>query len=143
MILQSDGFTEGGVIPSRYTCDGENVSPYLRWAGAPAGTKSFALSCLDPDAPAGTWAHWVLINIHVAINEILCGSTAGIGVLNDSGVTGYDGPCPPSGTHRYIFTVYALDCEILPGITRANFEDAVRKHTVQSAQLMGLYQCRR
>src|SRR3989304_2756237 len=121
--LTSSAFTDGSPIPARHTCDGPDVSPMLKWSGAPAGTKSFALICDDPDAPAGTWVHWVIYGIPpdttdlpegVPPDETLPdGSRQG---KNDFGRIGYGGPCPPPGKpHRYYFKIYALDTAPKPG----------------------------
>src|SRR5260370_13904728 len=114
--LTSTAFPERQAIPRQYTCDGFNVSPPLEWSGAPQGIKSFALICDDPDAPAGTWVHWVLYNLpgdriglveNVPTTESVPGG--GLQGTNDFNKIGYGGPCPPSGTHRYFFKLYALD----------------------------------
>ena len=140
MQLQSHDFSHQGKIPVQLTCDGEDVSPHLQWSGAPVQTKSFALSCLDPDAPAGTWAHWLIVSIPASVTEIPQGKSAGKEVVNDFGYSHYGGPCPPSGQHRYFFTVYALDVEELDGVRRGNFMEKVKGHTVDTAELMGSYQ---
>lgn len=139
MQLQSNDFSHQGKIPRRFTCDGEDASPHLEWSGAPPQTKSFALSCFDPDAPAGTWAHWLIVGIPAAVTEIPQGQAVGREVVNDFGYSRYGGPCPPSGQHRYFFTVYALDVEELDGVSRDNFMEKVEKHAIGSAELMGIY----
>nr|HPQ61182.1 YbhB/YbcL family Raf kinase inhibitor-like protein [Syntrophales bacterium] len=110
MILKSPAFEEGGMIPDRHTCDGENISPPLEWEGAPEGVKSYALLCEDPDAPMGSWVHWVVYDIPPSIAKLpeqvpseavlVNGGRQG---TNDFYRMGYGGPCPPSGTHRYFF----------------------------------------
>ncbi len=141
--LVSDAFSEGGTIPKKFTCDGESISPRLQWAGAPNGTKSFALIVDDPDAPSGTFTHWVTFDIPATQTEIAERAvTVGKGGKNGRGQTGYTGPCPPSGTHRYFFTLYALDISSLSlsdGATRADVEKAMDGHVLAKAQLMGKY----
>ncbi len=118
--IKSAAFEEGGMIPKKYTCDGRDVSPPLSWTSVPEGTKSLALICDDPDAPTrGTWIHWVIFNIPADTRElpesIPPQRTLAIGAkqgINDFRKIGYGGPCPPSGTHRYYFYLYALDTEI-------------------------------
>jgi len=146
--LKSPVFEEGGWIPEKYTCDGENVSPPLEWNGLPDGTASLALICDDPDAPMGTWVHWVVFNIPPETDglpenvpperELRQGGRQGI---NDFRKIGYGGPCPPGGTHRYYFKLYALDCSIdLPaGITKDNLVAAMEGHILEQAILMGRY----
>ncbi len=148
MKIISSAFSEGAMIPQKYTCDGFDVSPPLNWSDAPAGTKSFALICDDPDAPAGTWVHWVLYNIpanvnslpeKVALSETLAdGTRQGI---NDFRKTGYGGPCPPGGTHRYFFKLYALGVQLPAekGMTKAKLLKAAEGHVLAEAQLMGRY----
>ena len=115
--LKSSAFTNEGSVPSKYTCDGPDVSPPLEWSGAPEGTKSYALICDDPDAPMGTWVHWVVWNIPANVNQFSEGMSKGAGFPGKEGISdfkrpGYGGPCPPSGTHRYYFKIYALDTEL-------------------------------
>src|SRR6266540_1402431 len=115
--LTSTAFTDGAAIPVKYTCDGADVSPPLAWSGAPAGTKSFALICDDPDAPRGTWVHWVLFNLPAQEKELAEGTPTSARLpnsarqgKNDFGNIGYGGPAPPKGKpHRYFFKLYALD----------------------------------
>jgi len=141
MKLKSRDFKENGNIPSEFTCDGRDVSPQLSWEDAPAETKSFALSVADPDAPGGTWIHWLVYDIPKDVRNIDQGSLpAGAKqVENDFGKKDYGGPCPPYGTHRYIFTLYALDTKNLEDISKRNFFDEVEKHTLDKAVLKGLY----
>ncbi|MDW8326466.1 MAG: YbhB/YbcL family Raf kinase inhibitor-like protein [Anaerolineales bacterium] len=150
--LTSAAFTEGSPIPAQYTCDGRDVSPPLRWSGAPEGVRSFALIADDPDAPAGTWVHWVLYNLPANTIELPEGippteSVAGGGRQgrNDFGRLGYGGPCPPRGKpHRYFFKLYALDTMLdLPArATKQDVERAMRGHILAEGQLMGTYQRR-
>lgn len=141
--LSSNAFQDNQLIPSQYTCDGENISPQLQWEGAPANTKSFALIVDDPDAPSKTWVHWVLFNIPAettAIDEGATPRSAVVGV-NDFGHVEYGGPCPPSGTHRYFFKLYALD-QMLPlasGVTKQQVENAMKSHVLAEAQFIGRY----
>ncbi|HPG41478.1 MAG TPA: YbhB/YbcL family Raf kinase inhibitor-like protein [bacterium] len=148
MKLSSAAFTEGGMIPSKFTCDGVNVSPSLAWEGAPVNTKTLALIVDDPDAPAGIWVHWVLFNIppqtqnlseNVPHDKVLVnGASQGI---NDFRKFGYGGPCPPGGTHRYYFKLYALDTtlKLAPGSSNRDLVNAMRGHILAEAQLMGKY----
>lgn len=147
--LTSSAFTHKGAIPSLYTCKDKDVSPPLSWSGAPTGVKSFALVVDDPDAPAGTWIHWVYFNIPgtktsldqglTREKEFTDGSRNG---ENSWGVLGYDGPCPPSGTHRYFFKLYALDTilSLEPGATKPEVLKAIQGHTLAMAELMGTFQ---
>jgi len=141
MKLKSKDFEENGNIPSEFTCDGRNISPQLSWDDAPAKTKSFALSVADPDAPGGTWIHWLVHDIPRDVRNIEQGGLpkGAKHVENDFGMKEYGGPCPPSGTHRYIFTLYALDTEHLEGISKRNFFNEMEKHTLEKAVLKGLY----
>lgn len=146
--VTSPAFAGGSMIPVKYTCDGENVSPPLNWSGAPSGTKSLALVCDDPDAPSGEWVHWVLFNIPPltrALGEAVTrdgvladGSRQGV---NDFRKTGYDGPCPPGGTHRYYFKVYALGTvlNLAPGAAKADLMKAMNGQVLAEGHLMGLY----
>ncbi len=147
MRVSSPAFADGEPIPVRYTADGEDLSPPLAIAGLPPGVESLALICDDPDAPSGTWVHWVVWNLPpdtglVAEGELPAGSVEG---RNSWGRTDYGGPSPPSGTHRYFFKVFALDRVLeLPGTTdAARLERAMRGHVVASAELMGTYARRR
>ncbi len=140
--LTSDAFQNGGLIPKRYTCDGENISPALAWQGA-SSAKSYTLILDDPDAPSGTFTHWVVFDIPGATRESPEGvKNLGKDAVNSQGRTGYTGPCPPSGTHRYIFTLYALDSlslGIRASSTRADVEAAMKDHIVGTAVLLGKY----
>ncbi len=143
MILKSSAFSHNGNIPSKYTCDGENLRPHLSIENAPKNTKSFVLIVHDPDAPAKDWLHWTIWNIAPEIREIP-ENTVPYGTLQgmtDFGETGWGGPCPPSGTHRYFFELYALDTilDIAQGSDRKTLEDAISPHVIEKAQLIGLY----
>jgi Raf kinase inhibitor-like YbhB/YbcL family protein len=146
--LISNAFKEGEGIPRQYTCDGINISPPLEWSGVPGTAKTVAIIADDPDAPSGTWVHWVLYNVpadnigfveNVAEGENLKGG--GFQGKNDFGKIAYGGPCPPRGTHRYLFKIYALDSE-LPlkgGATKDELLKAMEGHILVQGQLMGTY----
>ena len=148
ITITSAVFTDGGMIPRDYTCDGRDISPPLAWDDVPEGTKSLAIICDDPDAPVGTWVHWVLFNIPATVNELprsmppdkVLENGARHGT-NDFRKFGYGGPCPPSGTHRYYFKIYALDIELTqdPGLTKAELLNAMKNHILAEGQLMGRY----
>lgn len=150
MIIQSRAFNEGETIPVKYTCDGEDVSVPLAWSNAPENTKSFALICDDPDAPGGTWVHWVVINIPpntTALEEgvNLKGDSLFTGTIechNDFGKVAYGGPCPPPGpVHRYYFKLYALDTmlNLSSDMEKAEVEEEMSGHLLAQAALMGKY----
>jgi len=148
MTITSTAFINGGMIPPKYTCDGSDVSPPLAFAGAPAGAKTIALICDDPDAPRGTWVHWVLYNLPASAKglpeQVPTQGTLPNGARqgrNDFGNIGYGGPCPPSGTHRYFFRVYALDAELKldPGATKAQLVKAMTAHILAQGELVGKY----
>jgi Raf kinase inhibitor-like YbhB/YbcL family protein len=153
LTLMSSAFRHNGDIPRRYTCDGDDVSPPLAWSGVPAGTRSLVLIVDDPDAPDPqapkmTWVHWVLYNIPptatalaeaIASRDLPPGTREGV---NDWKRTGYGGPCPPVGRHRYFHKLYALDT-VLPDLhqpSKAKLESAMRGHVVAHAELIGTYQ---
>jgi len=146
--ITSSAFKEGEMIPEKYTCDGKDVSPPLSWTSVPDVTKSIALISDDPDAPMGTWVHWVLYDLPANIKELpenvppqrqlQNGAKQG---TNDFRKIGYGGPCPPGGTHRYYFKIYALDKEtgLGPGATKAELIKAMKGHILAEGQLMGKY----
>ena len=152
LTLTSESFFQNGMIPIRHTCDGQDISPELSWTEIPVGTKSLVLIVDDPDAPDPaepkmTWVHWVLYNISPDINSLSEGvSVEGLpsGTLegiNDWERTGYGGPCPPIGTHRYFHKLYAVDT-ILPDLkqpTKAMLEEAMQGHVIEHFELIGLY----
>jgi hypothetical protein len=147
--ITSSTFTEGGRIPKQYTCDGADISPDLSWAGVPESTKSLVLICDDPDAPMGTWVHWVLFNIPPGESALPAKTPSNANLsngakhgTNDFRRLGYGGPCPPGGTHRYYFKLYALDIELNldSGATKSKVEEAMRGHILAEGQLMGKYQ---
>ncbi len=141
--LSSPVFQHNQMIPQKYTCDGADVSPPLLITNTPPGTKSLALIVDDPDAPAGIWVHWVLWNIDPKTTEIRENSVpAGAGQgMNDFRKPDYGGPCPPSGTHRYFFKLYALDAALNPGkgASKAALERAMKGHVIAQSELIGLY----
>jgi len=148
MELTSSAFQDGGKIPKKYTCDGADVSPSLAWSNVPEGTRTFALICDDPDAPMGTWVHWVMFNIpaeaqglpeKIPTQKVLADDAAH--GINDFRTLGYGGPCPPSGTHLYYFRLYALDTALMlePGATKAQVIEAMKGHILAEGQLMGTY----
>lgn len=146
--LESRAFSNNEMIPVKYTCDGENVSPPLKWSDAPGETKSFAIIFDDPDAPSKTWVHWVLYNIPSEIQqleedissdkELANGAVHG---MNDFKKYGYGGPCPPGGMHGYLLKLYALDTmlDLSPGATKQQLIDAMNGHVIAKAELMGKY----
>jgi len=147
MKITSSEFKDGELMPGKFTCDGENISPQLSWTGFPTGVKSFAIICNDPDAPSGDWVHWVIYNISPGVNELKekypkdnsseNGTKQGI---TDFKKTGYDGPCPPGGTHRYYFKLYALDNLIdKDDLTKSKLLKAMEGHIIASAELIGKY----
>jgi Raf kinase inhibitor-like YbhB/YbcL family protein len=149
MQLTSTAFQESQPIPERHTCDGENLSPPLKWSGVPLGARSLALVMDDPDAPVGTWVHWVLYDLSTSSTDLPEGLPKGQYVpggakqgLNDFKHLGYGGPCPPGGkAHRYFFKLYALDqiLDLKPGATKKEVERAIENHTLAQGQLMGTY----
>jgi Raf kinase inhibitor-like YbhB/YbcL family protein len=148
--LTSAAFEDGGTIPLKYTCDGTDVSPPLEWSGVPEGTKSLALICDDPDAPMGTWVHWVIYGLRAGATSLPEGVPAdkvvgdgGSQGKNDFKTIGYGGPCPPGGKpHRYFFKLYALDVELdlEPGVRKKDLEKAMKEHVLAQGQLVGRYQ---
>jgi len=150
--LKSPAFAPGGAIPAVHTCDGADTSPPLEWSGAPAGTRSFALIVHDPDAPAGDWLHWVAWNIPAATRSFPAGVPTKDRLAdgteqgrNDFGRPGYGGPCPPGGTHHYVFSLRALDTTLtLPAkAARDAIENAMQGHILATAELTGTYQRKR
>ena len=147
--LTTAAFPAGGTIPQKFTCDGPDNSPALSWTDPPAGTQSFALIVDDPDAPAGTWVHWVLYDLPAGTRklpeavgkaqELPDGSRQG---RNDFGKIGYNGPCPPRGpAHRYFFKLYALDSklDLKPGSTKGDLERAMKNHVLAHTELVGKF----
>ncbi|MBE9126543.1 MULTISPECIES: YbhB/YbcL family Raf kinase inhibitor-like protein [unclassified Coleofasciculus] len=148
MNLESPAFDTNEMIPSQYTCDGEDISPALNWDAPPTGTQSLALIVDDPDAPNRTFVHWVAYDIAPEVRQLPEGiptqatlANGGTQGENDFGNLGYGGPCPPSGTHRYFFKLYALDraLGLESGATKAQLEAAMSGHILGSAELIGRY----
>jgi Raf kinase inhibitor-like YbhB/YbcL family protein len=142
MSLTSPAFNNEESIPIKFTCDGEDISPDLDWFGIPEGTKSLTLIMDDPDAPVGTWVHWVLYNIPSDMPGLQEGmSGVGVDGTNSWGRTGYGGPCPPGGTHRYFFKLYALDTllDLDPESNKESVLEAIEGHILGEAVLMGTY----
>jgi Raf kinase inhibitor-like YbhB/YbcL family protein len=151
MLLSSNTFTDGSVIPRRFTCDGEDLSPPLEWSGAPAETKSFVLLCDDPDAPTGTWHHWAAYDIPAAQTALVAGIPKHAErldfkqAINDFQQPGYGGPCPPRGhgAHRYHFRLLALSVDRLAIRQQASCREVerdARKHLLAEAILVGVYE---
>jgi Raf kinase inhibitor-like YbhB/YbcL family protein len=140
MEVMSPEFENGKKVPRKFTCDGDDINPALIIEDIPTGTKSLALIVDDPDAPMGTWVHWVSFNIPV-VSQIDEDSIPGKQGINDFGKKDYGGPCPPSGTHRYFFKLYALDIvlDLNEGINKETLEEAVEDHILDKAELIGLY----
>ena len=148
MELRSAAFADGKPIPVRHTCDGADVSPPIAWSDVDPRAKSLTLVCHDPDAPAGDWVHWVVYDVPPARTELPEGvppdervQGGGTQGTNDFRRLGWGGPCPPSGTHRYLFTLYAVDAEtgLAPGARRSDVEAAIRGHVVAEAKLTGTF----
>jgi len=149
IIATSPSFKDSSLIPMKHTCEGEDSSPAITWSGIPEGTKSIAIVCDDPDAPLGTWVHWVLYNLPPTVQGLPEGiakvETLADGTrqgINDFGRIGYGGPCPPRGsTHRYYFRVYALDQAFFPGsrATAKALAKAMEGHVLASGVLMGRF----
>lgn len=143
--ITSNAFSQETEIPEVFTCDGKDISPDLSWSGAPANTQSFVMIFDDPDAPKGTWDHWILFNIPGDVTSLPenlqslpDGTREGV---NSWGKTGYGGPCPPDKEHRYYFKLYALDnmLELQNGVTKTQIEHAMQPHVIGQAELMGRY----
>lgn len=147
--LTSPVFNHQAAIPAKYTCDGENISPPLRWSGTPKGTQSLALIVEDRDAPAGIWVHWVLYNLPPVISSLPEGLPSLPILMNgekngtsDFKKLGYGGPCPPSGNHRYFFKLYALDFapDLKPGLAKKEFLLKIKGHILGKTERVGTYQ---
>jgi Raf kinase inhibitor-like YbhB/YbcL family protein len=146
--LKSPAFEDGGMIPGKYTCDEDDISPRLNWENIPDGTQSIAIIMDDPDAPRGTWVHWVIYNIkpdtdelheNIDTDEVVNGGA--LQGTNSWGSIGYGGPCPPGGVHRYFFKIYALDSQALtePGATKEQLLESMQDHILDQGELMGRY----
>jgi Raf kinase inhibitor-like YbhB/YbcL family protein len=142
--LETGAFENAQAIPSRHTCEGEDVSPPLRWTHIPDGTRSLALVVDDPDAPGGVFTHWIAWGLDPAAEGLGEGEPAPNEGQNDFGTTGYRGPCPPPGhgRHRYVFRLYALaaDLELRAGVTKAELEQAIEGRVLTTAELVGTYE---
>ncbi|MBU0546178.1 YbhB/YbcL family Raf kinase inhibitor-like protein [Patescibacteria group bacterium] len=143
MKIENVIFKNNDYIPTKFTCDGLNINPSLKISEVPAETKSMALVMDDPDAQAGTWVHWVMWNIdpatvEISENSVPAGAVQG---TTDFGNTKYGGPCPPSGTHRYFFRLYALDTKLTlpPSTMKQDLENAMQGHVIGQAEMLGLY----
>jgi len=143
MKITSPAFSDNGHIPVKFTCQGDDVNPQLDISGVPAGTKSLVLIMDDPDAPMGTWDHWIVFNMApltatIEENSVPAGAVQG---RNSWGKSSWGGPCPPSGTHRYMFKLYALDTmlELGPGAVKSDVHKAMSGHVLAQAELTGLY----
>ncbi len=148
MKILSPAFQHEGMIPDKFSCKGKDISPMLKWENAPAGTKSFVLVCDDPDAPMGTWDHWLLFNIPASVTELPEGVPAQAELPNGArhgknswGRKDYGGPCPPGGTHRYFFKFYALDTllDLKPGASKKELLKAMQGHILAQTELMGKF----
>jgi Raf kinase inhibitor-like YbhB/YbcL family protein len=154
ITLRSSAFVEGGMIPKQFTCDGKGVSPPLSWSNVPKEAQSLALICQDPDAPLGTFSHWVLYHVPLGVSELSeaipadgevvlegAGTTRARQGKNDFDKIGYGGPCPPRGTHRYQFRLYALDDlpALEPGVIRVDLLKLMKGHILAEGQLTGKY----
>lgn len=145
MEIKSSAFTNGGMIPPQYTCNGKDLSPPLEWSGFSEKTKSFVLIVEDPDAPHGVVDHWVVFNIPKTLTRLAEGvknsPEGALGGKNFKGNNGYMGPCPPDREHRYFFTLYALDSELTlkAGATKTEVLEAMQKHILEAAALIGRY----
>jgi Raf kinase inhibitor-like YbhB/YbcL family protein len=141
--VSSLAFSNGAQIPTKYTCDGENLAPPLEWRGVPEPSKSLALICDDPDAPSGTFTHWVLYDIPPSTDSLPEQPTVGTAGVNSYGKRGFAGPCPPKNddAHHYHFHVYALDVASLgpPGLSKEDALQAMNGHILAEAELVGLY----
>ena len=147
--LMSNAFSEGGWIPELHSCQGADISPSLEWSGEPPETLSYALIVEDPDAPGGTWCHWLLYDVPAKLHSLAQGykvGSLGLSGVNDFGKPGYGGPCPPKGrAHRYFFHLYALSVHTLglpAGVKREELQSAIQGHVLNEAQYMGRFQRR-
>ena len=141
LSVNSSAFESGKLIPKKYTCDGQEINPPLTIEGVPKEAKTLVLIVDDPDAPSGTFDHWIVWNIPASMGKIGENNVPGIEGMNGARQIGYFGPCPPSGTHRYFFKVYALDTELslAVGSKKRDVEKAIQNHVLAKGELMGLY----
>lgn len=140
--VTSSAFGAGDRIPTAYTCDGRQASPPLAWSAPPAGTKSIAVLVEDPDAPRGTFTHWIVTGVPATVTSLAAGELppGAVAGTNDFGAARWGGPCPPSGTHRYVFRVFALDIPLAKALTPTTFKTAIAGHVLAQGQLVGTYQ---
>jgi len=141
LSIKSPAFESGKPIPKKYSCDGQDINPPLTVEGTPKEAKTLVLAVDDPDAPSGTFDHWIVWNIPAQTSKIAENSVPGKEGVNSARQTGYMGPCPPSGTHRYFFKVYALDTELSIGVAskKKDVEKAMQRHILAKGELMGVY----
>ena len=141
MRIWSNDFKHETMIPSKFTCDADDMNPHLAWDEVPPGTRSLALICDDPDAPVGLWVHWLVCDIPPTVHEVPRGTVpaGATQVRNDFGRPSYGGPCPPGGTHRYFFKLYALKVDKLQAKDKKVFYAEVEKNKINEAVLMGRY----
>ncbi len=145
LLVTSAVFRQGQPIPAKYSCKGENSSPALTWRNVPPATKSFAIICDDPDAPNGTWVHWVVYNLPATVRQLPDAVDVrkldGLSGVNSSGNMRYDGPCPPNGTHRYFFKVYALDAmlDLVSGASKEELLAKMEGHILAQGEIMGTF----
>lgn len=144
MKLSSPAFSDNSFIPVKYSCKGKDVSPPLQWEDIPAKTQSFVLILSDPDAPLGTWDHWIVVNIPSTQISLAENSTSVNMLPNSWGRKDYGGPCPPSGLHHYVFDLYALDTKLdlssNPNLNKQSLLSKIKPHIIDIAQLTGLFQ---
>lgn len=142
MKIKSNDFEHNKMMDAKFTCQGQDISPHLAFENIPPGAKSLALSVIDPDAPGGSFIHWLVCNIPHNTKEIPQGGPLPLGsteVISDFGKREYGGPCPPTGTHRYFFTLYALDTDNLQNLSKTNFVNEVKQHAIETTEIIGLY----
>jgi Raf kinase inhibitor-like YbhB/YbcL family protein len=141
LSIKSPAFEHGKLIPKKYSCDGQDINPPLTIEGIPKEAKTFVLAVDDPDAPSGTFDHWIVWNIPASASKIGENTVPGTEGMNSAREQGYMGPCPPSGTHRYFFKVYALDTELNLGVNsrKKDVEKAIQGHILAKGELVGLY----
>lgn len=142
MKIISTSFNNNEEIPVKYGCSGENISPQLLWSDFPSETKSFALICLDPDSPSGNFVHWLIANIPASVTEIEEGKMKiyeADNLVNDFQKEEYGGPCPSTGTHRYVFTIYALSIDKINDINKDNFLKKIKPYVIDRAEIVGSY----
>jgi len=141
--ISSPAFADGGAIPKKYTCDGQNIAPPLEWSGLPKESKTVAIVCEDPDAPSGTFTHWVVYDLPATTRSLREGASVGKAGVNDFGKAGFGGPCPPKKdhAHHYHFHMYALDVDSLgpAGLSKGDVREAMSGHVLAEGELTGVY----